>query len=650
MEVLPAKAVSYACSLLLCRKKEFPDMLKLEKIFSSKLFAIILAFTILFTTTGLTTLPQEGCPACGCGDIPLDEETYQRYLKPVDPEDRQDTVLPGYYNANALGYVTPAKDQGQCGGCWSFASVGAFESHLIIAGHATDTIDLSEQQQISCNEDQGGCCGGNALALQFWETRGPVYDSCYPFGDGPGTACPGTESNVACSTSCLQLGYRVTNFHTVTVGEANFKASLYDDGPSYFRFDVFQDFMDFYTYASSGAVYTNTGGSKLGGHAVLLIGWDDAKQAFLLKNSWGSTSGPQGDGTFWMAYTGHANNLGFQMANFDVVPTNQAPIANAGTDQEVTPSSTVTMNGSSSYDPDGNDPITYQWEQTAGTTVTLNTSDPAMPTFTAPTAPELLTFSLVVTDSLGLPSAPDSVNIFNGIEPSFELYLPLIMKPGSTGFNSQFNGNADGWEVHSGMWYYDDTSLFTYGNAGNLSTVSYAADFTNLDYKVQLARAGSQLNGNQLFIRGKPDPLSSIGEWYKGYIFQYSANGNYSILKTINGVTSAIKSWTYSSAINQGYYWNTLRITANGGTLKFYINGSLVWSGTDTSLTSGRVGIGMYLASTSTTDWLVVDWATLTTSVSTSVSDLDQISPEQQLLNDAMESNSSGDLYNAPLD
>ncbi len=282
--------------------------------------------------------------------------------------------------------------------------------------------------------------------------------------------------------------------------------------------------------------------------------------------------------------------------------------------------------------------------------MSLSSSTVANPTFTSPAASGLLTFRLVVTDSLGLASAPDSVNIFNGIEPSFELYLPLIMKPGSTGFNSQFNGNADGWEVHSGMWYYDDTSLFTYGNAGNLSTVSYAADFTNLDYKVQLARAGSQLNGNQLFIRGKPDPLSLIGEWYEGYIFQYSANGNYSILKTINGVTSEIKSWTFSSAINQGYTWNTLRITANGGTLKFYINGSLVWSGTNTSLTSGRVGIGMYLASTSTTDWLVVDWATLTTSVSTSVSDLDQISPEQQLLNDATESNYSGDLYNAPLD
>lgn len=627
-------------------------MFKLEKIFSSKLFAIFLALTILFTTTGLTTLPQEGCPACGCGDIPLDEETYQQYLKPVDPEDRLDTVLPSAYNAKTLGYVTSAKNQASCGGCWSFASVGAFESHLIIAGYANNTIDLSEQQQISCNDDMLGCCGGNVLAPQFWETIGPVYDTCYPFGDAAGVPnCPNPPySNVACTTTCPQLSYRVTNFYTVPASTTEFKISLYEDGPSYFRFTVYSDFYNFWSYSSAGTVYQNAGGSLEGGHAVLLIGWDDVKQAFLLKNSWGSTSGPQGDGTFWMAYTGHANNLGFQMSNFDVVPTNQAPIANAGPDRVVSPSSLVTLDSGASYDPDGNYPLSHEWTQTAGTAVTLSSSTAGYPTFTAPAAPGLLTFQLVVTDSLGLASAPDSVNIFNGIEPSFELYLPLIMKPGSTGFNSQFNGNADGWEVHSGMWYYDDTSLFTYGNAGNLSTVSYAADFTNLDYKVQLARAGSQLNGNQLFIRGKPDPLSLIGEWYEGYIFQYSANGNYSILKTINGVTSEIKSWTFSSAINQGYTWNTLRITANGGTLKFYINGSLVWSGTNTSLTSGRVGIGMYLASTSTTDWLVVDWATLTTSVSTSVSDLDQISPEQQLLNDATESNYSGDLYNAPLD
>jgi hypothetical protein len=51
---------------------------------------------------------------------------------------------------------------------------------------------------------------------------------------------------------------------------------------------------------------------------VLLIGWDDAKQAYLLKNSWGTTAGPNGDGTFWVAYSGHLRNLGFGMANFSL--------------------------------------------------------------------------------------------------------------------------------------------------------------------------------------------------------------------------------------------------------------------------------------------------------------------------------------------
>ena len=50
---------------------------------------------------------------------------------------------------------------------------------------------------------------------------------------------------------------------------------------------------------------------------MLLIGWDDAKGAFLCKNSWGP-GGPNGDGTFWIAYAGHAYDLGFGMANFSL--------------------------------------------------------------------------------------------------------------------------------------------------------------------------------------------------------------------------------------------------------------------------------------------------------------------------------------------
>lgn len=58
---------------------------------------------------------------------------------------------------------------------------------------------------------------------------------------------------------------------------------------------------------------------------VLLIGWDDAKQAFLFKNSYGATSGPNGDGTFWMSYE-DISRLQFQMANFGIaVETPLAP-------------------------------------------------------------------------------------------------------------------------------------------------------------------------------------------------------------------------------------------------------------------------------------------------------------------------------------
>ncbi|MDE2663884.1 MAG: Ig-like domain-containing protein [Gemmatimonadota bacterium] len=89
---------------------------------------------------------------------------------------------------------------------------------------------------------------------------------------------------------------------------------------------------------------------------------------------------------------------------------NRKPTAAAGADQTVDEGATVTLNGSGSSDPDG-DGVTYSWEQTAGTTVTLSSTTAASPTFTAPDvkANTTLTFRLTVSD--GSLSDTDDVTV-----------------------------------------------------------------------------------------------------------------------------------------------------------------------------------------------------------------------------------------------
>jgi hypothetical protein len=264
---------------------------------------------LLLTAFGSQNLyPQALEPRYALGDIPLDAATYRKHLK-VRTEVELLEALPAAYDARDEGIVTPPRDQGDCGSCWAFASAGAVESHMLKQFGIGPTDDFSEQQQVSCNTLMSGCSGGSSTALRYWQNTGPLYESCFPYTAVDTTPC--------IEDRCAQLGYRVTDWHTVPTTTEDFKASLYTYGPSYWRYTVYTDFFTYWNNGSPGEVYVNANPGVAGGHAVLLIGWDDARGAFLCKNSWGD-GGPNGDGTFWIAYAGHAYDLGFGMTNFSL--------------------------------------------------------------------------------------------------------------------------------------------------------------------------------------------------------------------------------------------------------------------------------------------------------------------------------------------
>jgi len=81
---------------------------------------------------------------------------------------------------------------------------------------------------------------------------------------------------------------------------------------------------------------------------------------------------------------------------------NSAPVADAGPDQIGIQAGTITLNGSGSFDPEG-DPLTYEWTQIAGPSVSITGRNTAVATFPA-AANSTYSFRLTVKDPGGLQS------------------------------------------------------------------------------------------------------------------------------------------------------------------------------------------------------------------------------------------------------
>ena len=211
--------------------------------------------------------------------------------------------LPSYYdvrradpenkNSNFLSNFPPAKNQGNCGSCWAFATVGVLEINIRLKENKK--VDLSEQYLVSCNTN-GWDCDGGWWAHDYHEWKegrlkdgvGAVMESDFGYVSGQVGHIPSCKS---CEHKYLirDWGYAGGQHSTPSVSKIKQAIMDYD---SVSVAVCANTAMQLYT----GGVFNGCSNAQIN-HAVVLVGWDDTQGdegVWIMRNSWGTGWGEEG--------------------------------------------------------------------------------------------------------------------------------------------------------------------------------------------------------------------------------------------------------------------------------------------------------------------------------------------------------------------
>ena len=201
------------------------------------------------------------------------------------------TALPASVNWVTAGAVTPVKDQGQCGSCWSFSTTGALEGAYFVKN--AQLVSFSEQQLVDCdNRSNGGkdmgCNGGIMDSAFTWieKNGGLCTEASYPYVSGV------TKTAGTCQKTCANVkNSKIASF--VDVAPSSDSAMMTALSKQTVSIAIEADQREFQLYSSG--VFTGACGTNLD-HGVMVVGYGtmSSQDYYLVKNSWGTTWGANG--------------------------------------------------------------------------------------------------------------------------------------------------------------------------------------------------------------------------------------------------------------------------------------------------------------------------------------------------------------------
>lgn len=218
------------------------------------------------------------------GYIPIPPEVKKNIpLYKLSPTSADDPI----FDWREMSGTTAARDQGDCGSCWAFATVAQLEAHIRIYGGRIE--DLSEQQVMDCNSYNYGCPGGTLpAAYELFESYGIVAEDSIEYLGSDGHPC--TQSQYPTLA-------RISGFTQLVNTTLHIKNAL-QNGPVATGMTLPPFFNDY----DGGCIDIDS--NNLPNHAVLIVGWDDTacggEGAWICKNSWGTEWGI--DGFFYIKY------------------------------------------------------------------------------------------------------------------------------------------------------------------------------------------------------------------------------------------------------------------------------------------------------------------------------------------------------------